>query len=279
MILITLATAVPLWLAPPAAPAQDAAPATAVVAPRQSAAKRVHDELRAAYDAEFARYRAAQSALYESAEWKEAAQNRDRDKQNELRAALPEPDADEHARRALEAAAKFDGARDQALLHALAFELARSGDIARDAILALATKHPTHDALFGATLDLAWRGPVIGEDGFATVVERILAGAAPAPVKANALYARASGLLRTVGKETDLSDEQRAAYEADRARILEIAPDSIAAYRVDGPRFEQERLQIGMVAPNIVGVDLHGEPLTLEQFRGKVVVLDFWGDW
>lgn len=41
----------------------------------------------------------------------------------------------------------------------------------------------------------------------------------------------------------------------------------------------KESLKIGEVAPEIVGVDLNGKPMKLSDFRGKVVVLDFWGDW
>jgi hypothetical protein len=36
---------------------------------------------------------------------------------------------------------------------------------------------------------------------------------------------------------------------------------------------------IGRVAPEIVGKDLDGAPIKLSDFRGKVVMLDFWGDW
>ena len=33
------------------------------------------------------------------------------------------------------------------------------------------------------------------------------------------------------------------------------------------------------VAPEIAGADLDGVPLRLSDYRGKVVLLDFWGDW
>jgi hypothetical protein len=36
---------------------------------------------------------------------------------------------------------------------------------------------------------------------------------------------------------------------------------------------------IGSVAPEIDGEDIHGERLKLSDYRGKVVVLDFWGHW
>jgi len=38
-------------------------------------------------------------------------------------------------------------------------------------------------------------------------------------------------------------------------------------------------LAIGKVAPEIVGEDLNGKPLKLSDFRGKVVMLSFWGTW
>lgn len=40
-----------------------------------------------------------------------------------------------------------------------------------------------------------------------------------------------------------------------------------------------EDLKVGKTAPEIVGVDLNGKPMRLSDYRGKVVVLDFWGDW
>jgi len=43
--------------------------------------------------------------------------------------------------------------------------------------------------------------------------------------------------------------------------------------------FEIRNLAIGRVAPDIVGVDVEGHPRKLSDYRGKVVVLDFWGDW
>ncbi len=46
-----------------------------------------------------------------------------------------------------------------------------------------------------------------------------------------------------------------------------------------GMVFERERLQIGMEAPDIVGDDLDGVNFSLSDYRGKVVVIDFWGDW
>jgi hypothetical protein len=43
--------------------------------------------------------------------------------------------------------------------------------------------------------------------------------------------------------------------------------------------FELANLAIGKIAPDIEGADLDGKTFQLSQYRGKVVVIDFWGDW
>jgi peroxiredoxin len=40
-----------------------------------------------------------------------------------------------------------------------------------------------------------------------------------------------------------------------------------------------ENLHVGRVAPPITGTDLEGKPLNLKDYRGKVVVVVFWGSW
>ena len=37
--------------------------------------------------------------------------------------------------------------------------------------------------------------------------------------------------------------------------------------------------EVGMLAPDITGVDTDGKPFSLSDYRGKVVMLDFWGNW
>ena len=43
--------------------------------------------------------------------------------------------------------------------------------------------------------------------------------------------------------------------------------------------FVIQHLSVGKEAPDIVGEDLDGEEFKLSDYRGKVVMLDFWGDW
>jgi hypothetical protein len=86
-------------------------------------------------------------------------------------------------------------------------------------------------------------------------------------------------------------------------RLLELSPDSprLEAEKLfedvaanysdvkDGDRnladsarselFEIRNLALGQVAPEIKGEDVDGKEFKLSDYRGKVVVIDFWGDW
>lgn len=44
-------------------------------------------------------------------------------------------------------------------------------------------------------------------------------------------------------------------------------------------KFKIEHLSVGGNAPEIAGQDISGKPMKLSDYRGKVVLLDFWGDW
>lgn len=43
--------------------------------------------------------------------------------------------------------------------------------------------------------------------------------------------------------------------------------------------YEIQNLAIGKPAPEITGEDIDGKPMKLSDYRGKVVMLDFWGHW
>src|SRR5262249_47325115 len=43
--------------------------------------------------------------------------------------------------------------------------------------------------------------------------------------------------------------------------------------------FEVRNLAIGKAAPEIEGEDIDGKKFKLSEYKGKVVVLDFWGHW
>jgi cytochrome oxidase Cu insertion factor (SCO1/SenC/PrrC family) len=59
------------------------------------------------------------------------------------------------------------------------------------------------------------------------------------------------------------------------AMLAMLVPAALAAAAPHKPA----DLEIGKVAPDIQGKDVDGKDLKLSDYRGKVVVLDFWGDW
>ena len=61
--------------------------------------------------------------------------------------------------------------------------------------------------------------------------------------------------------------------------LVERWPDHALARDASGRITSLTELVIGQPAPDIVAPDLAGEPFKLSDYRGKVVVLDFWGDW
>jgi tetratricopeptide (TPR) repeat protein len=62
-------------------------------------------------------------------------------------------------------------------------------------------------------------------------------------------------------------------------KVVREYPGTDAATRASTYLFELDHLQIGMLAPDIVGTDVAGREIRLSDFRGRVVVLNFWGFW
>lgn len=106
-------------------------------------------------------------------------------------------------------------------------------------------------------------------------------------VKAYAQYSLASQLMtqnernsRLTAKEKEKnSTEALAIFEAltTSPEVKEHSPKIVA--QVEAKLFKINNLSIGSVAPDIVGLDVDGEEFKLSDYRGKVVLLDFWGHW
>ena len=76
--------------------------------------------------------------------------------------------------------------------------------------------------------------------------------------------------------------------DAERMKLLETCVEKYGDINMgrktlgemaEGQLFVLKYLQIGKVAPDIEGTDLDEVAFKLSDYRGKVVVLDFWGDW
>jgi hypothetical protein len=108
-----------------------------------------------------------------------------------------------------------------------------------------------------------------------------------AAVRASAIFypARDKFKLLRRGRLED-TPENRGPVEADLQILIDEYSDTplagktygIAADAVLNP-YAPERLAIGQPAPEIVGITADGEEILLSQFKGKVTVFYFWGDW
>jgi hypothetical protein len=105
-------------------------------------------------------------------------------------------------------------------------------------------------------------------------------------VKGQACYALAHYLKTRAERDNhgklDNKDGKKAEQLLERA--IEKYGDvkhwrSNLAESAKGDLFEMRNLAVGKVAPEIQGDDIDGKKLKLSDYRGKVVVLDFWGNW
>jgi hypothetical protein len=107
------------------------------------------------------------------------------------------------------------------------------------------------------------------------LLEDVISDNPHAEVRAWAMYVGARNVARN--REATAEQKQQAADWLQQAEVLAAGTD--LAGRIAAPKFEKEHLQIGMAAPEIAGADIDGVPFKLSDYRGKVVVLDFWGFW
>lgn len=101
------------------------------------------------------------------------------------------------------------------------------------------------------------------------------------PVQAGALYSIASTIMR----EKKASPERAAEARQIMERLQKDYAGVTSGYKQDygvlaeATLFEMDHLQIGKVAPDFEVVDENGVKFKLSDYRGKVVVIDFWGNW
>lgn len=132
----------------------------------------------------------------------------------------------------------------------------------------------------GIRLAVARLGGLHGQLGLEATrrwLDRIIEGNPHVDVVTQARFTRAA---LYVGTRAAMHDETTRLFAiAELRTVLEGAPSNSLKGLAERLLFEAEHLEPGLPAPEIEGEDLDGVAFKLSDYRGKVVLLDFWGDW
>ena len=160
-----------------------------------------------------------------------------------------------------------------------AIALSRSSPAGQKATDRLLAKFPDHPAVANVLQSLSNnRTPRAAE-----TLKNLLENSPSPTVKAAAALAIGKGRTSQAidaGDKVEQGDKFAAEAEVYLAKALDLAKDN-AALKSDVEKTIKalRSLRIGKVAPEIVGTDLDEKEFKLTDYRGKVVLLDFWGNW
>lgn len=115
----------------------------------------------------------------------------------------------------------------------------------------------------------------IGLDKTEQMLQKIVNRSPDRTNKAAALYNIAS-LYAESGQATAA---QKASAKSLFVKLSSDYTDTRYAKYASGYLYQMEHLQIGMTAPDFEATDEADQKFKLSDYRGKVVVLDFWGFW
>lgn len=99
--------------------------------------------------------------------------------------------------------------------------------------------------------------------------------AGSANLRAWAMFAR----LKPVFANNAPSSKDFKAAKKEMLAALEKTNDPMLRGSFDSEVTVLETFAVGMLAPDITGPDLDGTEFKLSDYKGKVIFLDFWGDW
>jgi hypothetical protein len=149
----------------------------------------------------------------------------------------------------------------------------------RKAVDRLLEKYPDHPAVEQAVATLGRAGGPGAEGRLKELAEK----SAQPKVKAAAALALARALADKVdGLGDKPADADKFAAEAETyfTKAIDLSKDNAAQKKAAETELKAlQTLRVGKEAPDIQAPDLDGKAFKLSDYRGKVVLLDFWGHW
>lgn len=191
-----------------------------------------------------------------------------------------QPDAAAWCKRAFAAIDLVKGTEDEARGLVFVLRSLRHPDSTKTALARLAADHAKSEAIGDV-----WSSLMYDESPEADGLVRKLAEESPhASVRGKMTFALVNK-LKSGSRRGGLTEEKTKQIEALLDEIkTKYADIEIEYYGKLGDAaarelFEMHNLQIGKPVPDIEGTDVDGVPFKLSDYRGKVVMLDFWGHW
>jgi len=161
----------------------------------------------------------------------------------------------------------------------LTWLVSRGGsDAARASLTTLMEHHVDDPGIRLAVARIGGLHHVWGKDQSRTWLDLVLERNEDTAVRAQAHYTRGAMYVGT--RAVEHSETLRKQAIADLRDTLALATgDKSMTGLATSLLYEAEHLEPGLKAPDIAGEDLDGKAFKLSDYRGKVVLLDFWGDW
>lgn len=251
-----------LLLAAAPGPAQEA---TAVAPQEETSATKRYESLKAEYDEAYQAWMTNVRQMFADAEAKG----------EEITEYPPQP-SEEFFPRFVAAAKDYAGTDDAApflvwVVQNGLFQRHPEAMKAMDALMAhhVASKHL--EPLAPMLQSLAY----IYEDEAATMVAKLEQGSSSAVVRGWATFTR----LTPVFKNNAPDSKAFLAAKKEMLAILARVDDPYLKQSFDGEVTVLEKFGMGMLAPDITAPDLDGVEFSLSDYKGKVLFVDFWGDW
>lgn len=151
------------------------------------------------------------------------------------------------------------------------------GEIARTSLQTLMQNHITHPGIRRAVARIGGLRQKIGKEQSRKWLDAVLAENLHPDIQAQARYTRAAAYVGT--RAVERSEGLRQLAIDDLNKVIAASAGQSLKGLAQRLLFEAINLEPGLKAPDIHGEDLDGIAFKLSDYRGKVVLLDFWGDW
>lgn len=183
-----------------------------------------------------------------------------------------------HLKKIQDGAAAYKGTDDAIQYHLMILQIAGASEdkaAGMAAADALTTDHIKSEKLEEAIMGIHFSTRLIGQDKATAYLEKIAKESPHANIRAEAFLAPLRSTL-------DEAPVDSAAYKEAKEKGMAYAKEkndkalmSAITAIVNG----REKLVAGGEAMDISGVDLDGTAFKLSDYKGKIILLDFWGDW